>query len=77
MLKQITLHGQRLELHSLDGKTWCSKIADVIAAKRKKAATEIQIKTMSGNIYLRRVNDNYGYDAEDYLPVHLKKGLRQ
>lgn len=72
MLKQITLYGQRIELHSLDGKTWCSSVVEVIAMKRRKNEIEKHLKTIASHIYLRRVNDKFGTDSEDPFTVHLR-----
>lgn len=74
MLKQVTVAGRQLELHSVDGKVWCSRIADVITMRKRKAELEKHIKTISSHIYLKRVNDRFGADSEDYLYVHFGRG---
>ena len=73
VLKQVALHGQRLELHySPETRTWCSKVADVLTLKRRKEETERHLRRIGSTIYMRRVNDNFGTFPEDYLEVHLR-----
>ena len=71
-IKQVVVHGQRLELHSIDGRVWCSKVADVLIMKRRKEETEKHLRRIGSTIYMRRVNDNFGTFPEDYLEVHLR-----
>ena len=70
-IKQITVNGQAIELYSLDGRIWCSRIADVIAMRKRKAELERHIKTTSRNIYAGRVNDRVGADSENYFQIHI------
>ena len=72
-IKQVTVHGQKLELHSIDGRVWCSKVTDVLTMKRKKEETERHLRQIGNTIYMRRVNDNFGTFPEDYLEVHLTR----
>ena len=71
-IKQVTVNGRPIELHSVDGRIWCSRIADVIVMRKRKEELEQHIKTISSRIYLKQVNDAFGEDSEDYFPVHLR-----
>ena len=69
-IKQITLHGENIMLHySPETRTWCSKIADVIAMKRKKEELEKKIKTISRNIPFPK--GNFLGDSPEWCDVHL------
>ena len=73
-IKQVTVNGRPIELHSVDGRIWCSRIADVIVMRKRKEELEQHIKTISSRIYLKQVNDAFGEDSEDYLYVHFGRG---
>lgn len=74
MLKQVMVHGQRFELKSTDGSLWCSSPADLVNIKRRREAISEEIKKSAQSIYVKRVDDSTGYDAEDYH--ELVMGLR-
>ena len=68
-IKQVEIAGRRIELHSLDGRVWCSKVADVLTMKRKKEELEKKIKTISRNIPFPK--GNFLGDSPEWCEVHL------
>ena len=45
MKKQIEIHGQRVDLYSLDqGRTWASSPQSIIACKEREAALRLELQ---------------------------------
>jgi hypothetical protein len=71
MMKQIEVHGQRVELYSLDeGRTWCSSPQSIVAYGRRKKMLRLELQNS-----FARIDEMGDLDPDNFSELDTPKNL--
>jgi len=71
MMKQIEVHGQRVELYSLDeGRTWCSSPQSIVAYGRRKKMLRLELQNS-----FTRIDEMRDLDPDNFSELDTPKSL--
>ena len=71
MMKQIGVHGQRVELYSLDeGRSWCSSPQSIVAYRRRKKMLRVELQND-----FARIDEMGDLDPDNFSELDTPKNL--